>query len=102
MDPVIHQTERANNKPIVIAAGTTGSATINRRAGRVNMAAGASLLVVTNKLATVNSVILATVGSNDSTLKSVQAVSDAGYFILHGNAAATAETRISFLLLAGA
>jgi hypothetical protein len=47
-------------------------------------------------------VILATVGSNDSTLKSVQAVSDAGYFILYGNAAATAETRISFLLLAGA
>lgn len=102
MDPVIHQTERANNKPTVVAAGTTGSATINRRAGRVNMAAGASFLVVTNKLATVNSVILATVGSNDSTLKSVQAVSDAGYFVLYGNAAATAETRISFLLLAGA
>jgi len=102
MDPVIHQTNRADGKPIIIAAGTAGSATINRRAGRVNMAAGSSFLVVTNKLATVNSVILATVGSNDYTLKSVQAVSDAGYFILYGNAAATAETRISFLLLAGA
>jgi len=101
MDPILHQSNRADGKPIVVAAGTTGPATINRRAGRVNMAAGASLLVVTNKLATVNSVILATVGSNDSTLKSVQAVSDAGYFILYGNAAATAETRISFLLLAG-
>lgn len=102
MDPILQHTNRADNKPIVVAAGTTGSAVINRRAGRVNMAAGASLVVVTNKLATVNSVILATVGSNDSTLKSVQAVSDAGYFILYGNAAATAETRISFLLLAGA
>ena len=102
MDPILHQSNRADGKPIVVAAGATGSATIHRRAGRVNMAAGASLLVVTNKLATVNSVILATVGSNDSTLKSVQAVSDAGYFILYGNAAATAETRISFVLLAGA
>ncbi|AEI70977.1 hypothetical protein [EBPR podovirus 3] len=102
MDPILHQSNRADGKPIVVAAGTTGSATINRRAGRVNMAAGASLIVVTNKLANANSVILATVGSNDSTLKSVQAVSDAGYFILYGNAAATAETRISFLLLAGA
>ena len=102
MDPILHQSNRADGKPIVVAAGTTGAVTINRRAGRVNMAAGASLIVVTNKLANANSVILATVGSNDSTLKSVQAVSDAGYFILYGNAAATAETRISFLLLAGA
>lgn len=102
MDPILHQSNRADGKPIVVAAGTTGAVTINRRAGRVNMAAGASLIVVTNKLANANSVILATVGSNDSTLRSVQAVSDAGYFILYGNAAATAETRISFLLLAGA
>jgi hypothetical protein len=51
MDPILHQSNRADGKPIVVAAGTTGAATINRRAGRVNMAAGASLLVVTNKLA---------------------------------------------------
>jgi hypothetical protein len=44
MDPVIHQSNRADGKPTVIAAGTTGSATINRRTGRVNMAAGASVL----------------------------------------------------------
>lgn len=102
MDPVIHQSNRADGKPTVIAAGSAGSTTIHRRTGRVNMAAGASVLVVTNKLVTDNSVIIATVGSNDSTLKSVSAVSNSGYFVLYGNAAATAETRISFLLLAGA
>ena len=103
MDPILQHTNRADNKPIVVAAGTTGSAVINRRAGRVNMAAGASFLAITNKLATDNSVVIATVGSNDSTLKTVQAVIPfAGFIYLYGNAAATAETRISFLLLAGA
>ena len=61
MDPVIHQTERANNKPTVIAAGTTGAVTINRRAGRVNMAAGASVLVTSTITQTLN---IIAIGSN--------------------------------------
>jgi hypothetical protein len=48
---------------------------------------------------TTSSIILATVASNDSTMKSVQAVAAAGSFTLYANAAATAETRVNFLVL---
>lgn len=101
MDPILHQSNRSDNKPIIIPAGTTGTATIHRRSGRVNMAAGVSTLTVINKLATSDSVVIATVGTNDTTLKTVAAVAADGFIYLYGNAAATAETRISFLLLAG-
>jgi hypothetical protein len=101
MDAPIPPSNRSDNKPTVIAAGTTGSVTINRRAGRINMAAGSSFLVITNALATPNSVVIATVGTDDTTLKSVVAVADTGFIYIYGNANATAETRISFLLLAG-
>jgi hypothetical protein len=49
-------------------------------------------------LVTANSVIICTVGTNDTTLKSVAAVAAAGSFTMHGNAAATAETRVNFLV----
>lgn len=82
----------------VTAAGTTGAQTINKTTGTVNFAAGATSLVVTNSLVTANSIIIATVGSNDTTMKSVAVVAGAGSFTLHANAAATAETRINFLI----
>jgi hypothetical protein len=94
-------TAKANivvNKTIT-AAGTTGAQTINLTSGSVNFAALATSLVVTNSLVTTSSIILATVASNDSTMKSVQAVAAAGSFTLYANAAATAETRVNFLVL---
>lgn len=81
------------------AGGTTGAQTINKPAGSVNFAAAATSLVVTNSLVTANSVIIATVATNDSTMKSVAAVAGSGSFTLHANAAATAETRVSFLVI---
>jgi hypothetical protein len=83
----------------ITAAGTTGAQTINKTVGSVNFAAAASSLVVTNSLVTANSVILATVATNDTTMKSVQAVAAAGSFTLYANAAATAETRVNFLVI---
>lgn len=83
----------------VTAGGTTGAQTINKTAGSVNFAAAATSLVVTNSLVTTSSLIVATVATNDTTLKSVQAVAAAGSFTLYADVAATAETRVNFLVI---
>lgn len=83
----------------VTAGGTTGAQTIDKNAGSVNFAAAATSLVVTNSLVTTSSVIIATVATNDATMTSVQAVAGSGSFTLYANAAATAETRVNFLVI---
>lgn len=83
----------------ITAGGTTGAQTINKTAGSVNFAAAATSLVVTNNLVTTNSVVIATIATNDTTFTSVQAVAGAGSFTLYANAAATAETRVNFLVI---
>jgi len=83
----------------ITAPATTGAQTINKTAGSVNFAAAAASLVVTNSLVTTNSIILATVATNDTTMLSVQAVATAGSFTLYANTAATAETRVNFLVV---
>jgi hypothetical protein len=83
----------------VTASGTTGAQTINKTVGSVNFAAAASSLVVTNSRVTTASVIVATVATDDATMKSVVAVSAAGSFTLTANAAATAETRVNFIVI---
>lgn len=83
----------------VTAAGTTGAQTINKNAGTVNFAAAATSLVVTNDRVTANSIVIATVATNDATMKSVIAVAGAGSFTLTANAAATAETRVNWLVI---
>lgn len=83
----------------VTAGGTTGAQTISKNAGTVNFAAGATSLVVTNTLVTTNSIIVATVGTNDTTMKSVAAVAASGSFTLFPNAAPTAETRVNFIVI---
>ena len=80
----------------VTAAGATGAQTINKTVGTVNFAAAVMSLVVTNSLVTVNSIITATVATNDSTMKSVAVVAAAGSFTLFANSAATTETRVNF------
>ena len=83
----------------ITAPGTTGAQTINKTTGSVNFAAAAASLVVTNSLVTTSSIILATVATNDATMRSVQAVAAAGSFTLFANAAATAETRVNFFVI---
>ena len=80
----------------ITAAGTTGAQTINKASGSVNLAAAATTLVVTNSLVTTSSVILCTVGTNDTTCKSVAVVAGSGSFTIYANAAPTAETRVYF------
>lgn len=83
----------------ITAGGTTGNQTIDKSAGSVNFAALATSLVVTSNKVTANSIVICTVGTNDTTLKSVQCVAAAGSFTMFGNAAATAETRVNFWIL---
>lgn len=83
----------------ITAGGTTGDQTIDKQAGSVNFAAAATSLTVTNSYVTTNSVIIATVATNDTTMKSVSVVAGAGSFVLHANAAANAETRVNFLVI---
>ena len=83
----------------IIPPGTTGAQAINKSAGSVNFAAAASSLVVTCNKCTTSSIVIATVATNDTTLKSVQAVAANGSFTLFANAAATAETRVNFWVL---
>ena len=82
----------------VTAGGTTGAQTINKPIGSVNFAAAATSLVVTNSLVTANSIIIATVATNDATMQSVNVVAGSGSFTINANAAATAETRVNFLV----
>lgn len=82
----------------VTAGGTTGAQTINKTAGTVNFAAAATSLVVTNSFVDANSIIIATVGTDDVTMKSVAVVAAAGSFTLYANAAATAETRVNWFV----
>lgn len=83
----------------ITPALTVGAQTINKTAGSVNFAAAATSLVVTNSLVDANSVIMATVATNDTTMLSVQAVAGSGSFTLYANAAATAETRVNFIVV---
>jgi len=83
----------------VTAGGTTGAQTINKSVGSVNFAAGATSLVVTNNRVTASSIIIATVATADATMKSVVAVAASGSFTLTANAAATAETRVNFIVI---
>jgi hypothetical protein len=83
----------------ITGSGTTGNVTINKTSGSARFPSASSAgLVVTNNLCTVNSVIQCTVGSNDTTCKSVQAVAGAGSFTIYPSAATTAECIVYFRL----
>lgn len=83
----------------ITPGGTTGAQTINKSTGSVNFAIGATSLVVTSSYVAANSIIIATVATNDATMKSVQVVAASGSFTIYANAAATAETRVNFLII---
>jgi hypothetical protein len=84
-----------DNSATITAAGTTGNQTINNRVFGVNFAAAATSLTVTNSLVSTSSVVICTVQTNDTTMKSVAAVPGSGSVVLYANAAASAETRVA-------
>jgi hypothetical protein len=79
--------------------GTTGNQTINQAAGKVNFAASATSLVVTNSLVTTSSIVIVTVEGTDATFTSARVTLSSGSFTINANAAATAETKVDFLVI---
>ncbi len=82
-----------------ITTGTTGAQTISKPSGSVNFAAAATTLVVTNTLVTTSSHVIAWVETADTTAKSCSTQVASGSFTITLNAAATAETRVGFLVI---
>ena len=82
----------------ITAGGTTGTQTINKTSGRINLAMGDTSKLVNNSLCTANSIIICTVASNDTTMKSVAVVAGSGSFTIYPNAAPTAETAVNWIL----
>lgn len=80
--------------------GTVGAVTINQQTGRVNIAAAANSVVVTNSLVTTASRIFVNInGVVDTTATSVQAQSANGSFTIRTNAPATAQLAVDFLVV---
>lgn len=81
-------------------SGIAGAVTINKPAGFANIALGAASVVVTNSLVTVNSIVMAQLAFLDATLINIKCVvTAAGSFTITGNANATAQTKVSFLVI---
>ncbi len=79
--------------------GTTGAQTINKPSGKVNFAASASTLVVTNSLVTTSSIVIVTVEGTDATFTSARVTLASGSFTITANATATAETKVDFFVI---
>ena len=77
---------------------TIGAVTIDKTAGRVNIAAAGTSVVVTNALCTAGTMVKLNLQTVDTTAKSCQATSAAGSFTITLNAAATAQVAIDFEL----
>ena len=81
--------------------GTVGNVTINKAAGRVNMAAAGTTFTVTNSLVTANSLVLVTLASAPGNVVAVDvyAVSAAGSFTVNCVPAVTNQTAINFAVI---
>lgn len=83
----------------ITAGGTTGNQTIDKPAGRVNFAAAATSLTVTNALVTANSVIMVSLATVDATAVLGAVVAGSGSFVINMSTAPTAETAVNFLVI---
>lgn len=83
----------------ITAPGTTGAQTINKTAGRVNFAIGATSLVVTDSLVTANSVIIPAIATNDTTAANPKVVAASGFFTIFLGTAPAAETAVNFIVI---
>lgn len=81
-------------------AGAAGNVTINKSTGIAKIAAAAQEITVTNDRVELDSLVVPFLQSDDATAKSVVAHTIvAGSFKLKLNAAATAETKVGFIVL---
>lgn len=80
--------------------GTPGAAVINSPTGKVAVAIGQSSVTVTNGMVSANSIVIAVLEFIDATFTQIlSVVPGAGSFVITGNAAATAATQISFVVI---
>lgn len=79
--------------------GTVGAVTINKSAGRVNIAGAGTSVVVTNSNVTAASKVFAVIATADATAVLKNVVPGAGSFTITLNAAATAQTAIDFFVV---
>lgn len=82
----------------ITGTGVTGNQTINKSSGTVNFAAAATSLTVTNSLVTANSIVIPVIMTVDTTAKSAVIVPGSGSFVITLNAAATAETKVGWVV----
>jgi hypothetical protein len=82
----------------ITAGGTTGNQTIDKMAGTVNFAAGASSLTVTNSLVNTSSIIFCTIRTGDATALLKNVVPGSGSFVITLNAVTTGETSVGFFV----
>lgn len=81
------------------SSGTPGAATINKPSGQVSIASGAASVVVTNSLVSTTSIVVAVLQQVDATLTQIlSCVPGSGSFTVTGNATATADTKIGFVV----
>lgn len=99
IDGAVQFYTRVRMSGTVTAGGTTGAQTINKPSGTVNFAAGATTLVVTDNLVTTDSIISCVVMANDATAIIKNVVPASGSFTIRLNAAATAETKVGFIVV---
>jgi hypothetical protein len=82
----------------IVTPGTTGNQTINKLAGRVNIAAAGTTITVTNSLVTANSIIVAVAATNDTTASVRNVVAAAGSFVINV-VGVTAETAFNWIVI---
>lgn len=88
-----------NLQRTITPALTVGAQTINKPAGTVNFAAGASSLVITNSTVTTSSLPFVTIRGADTTCTFVKsAVPTANTLTITLNAACNAETSVGFVI----
>jgi len=80
------------------AIGTTGAQTINKAAGTVNIASGASSVVVTNSLVTTSSIVLACV-YNGSSYAVQRVVPASGSFTIYMTGMLAAEHGVQWMVI---
>ena len=82
------------------STGAPGAATLNTPSGRSAIAAGASSVVITNSLVSASSIVWAVVQTTDGTLLRVdRVVPGAGSFTIIGNANATANVNVGWVVV---
>lgn len=82
----------------ITTVGTTGNQTIDKPAGRVNIAAAGTTVTVTNNLVTANSIVWAVAATNDTTARVTSVVPGAGSFVIN-TVATTSECAFNWMVI---